>query len=195
MPLLFTVDRNHRELTLSEQISFAIRDHIRRGELLPGEDMPLPSELARRLGVGFDTVRLVYRYLAKRGVIMFISGVGHFVPTHNVNVDINDQAKLGKQAEAAKDARKIKGRAKKLVKAQFEACLAVGLDPEELIAELREVAKQRPNGLTDRPLLDIPEEVVEAIRARSIAKASERSTRNHARRRLAKANAALQQSA
>jgi GntR family transcriptional regulator len=66
MPLLVELRSTSTEPAY-RQIADAIRRHLVRGKLKPGELMPPVRQLAMDLGVHFNTVAQAYRLLAEEG--------------------------------------------------------------------------------------------------------------------------------
>jgi GntR family transcriptional regulator len=66
--MLFAVDeRDPQPIYL--QLSMAVKDAVRTGELLPGDALPSVRDLARDLGVNLHTVHRAYRTLRDDGVV------------------------------------------------------------------------------------------------------------------------------
>jgi GntR family transcriptional regulator len=68
-------------LPVYRQIVLQLRHHTATGRLQPGAQLPTVRELARRLGVNFNTVARAYRLLAREGTLSTQPGRGTFVLT------------------------------------------------------------------------------------------------------------------
>ncbi len=75
-PRLFEPVRPRR---VSDQIFERIRDHIFRGQLMPGQRVPGERQLAESFGVSRPTIREAMHKLLDRGLIEHHRGVGAFV--------------------------------------------------------------------------------------------------------------------
>ena len=64
---------------LSEQLSAAIADRIRRGSLMPGARLPTVRALAEDLGLAANTVAKAYRALEEAGLVEGRGRQGTFV--------------------------------------------------------------------------------------------------------------------
>ena len=64
---------------LSEQLSGAIADRIRRGSLAPGARLPTVRALAEDLGLAANTVAKAYRALEEAGLVQGRGRQGTFV--------------------------------------------------------------------------------------------------------------------
>lgn len=62
-----------------EQIAFAVKEGVARGELAAGEQLPSVRELAQELSVNPNTVVRAYELLTREGVVMRRQGAGCFV--------------------------------------------------------------------------------------------------------------------
>ena len=71
------VDRDRRPLAV--QVRDGIAEAIRRGDLLPGEQMPGEHDLAERFAVGRSTLREALRLLERDGLVDVFHGRGRFV--------------------------------------------------------------------------------------------------------------------
>ncbi len=66
--MLITIDeRDPRPIYL--QIISQLKEQVRRGELLPGDELPSVRELAEMLGINLHTVHHAYQKLRDQGVI------------------------------------------------------------------------------------------------------------------------------
>lgn len=65
--------------TWAQQLRDQIRALIQSGQLQPGDRLPPVRELARKLGVHFNTVARAYRLLAREGWITLRHGRGAYV--------------------------------------------------------------------------------------------------------------------
>ena len=73
MAVFFRVDeRDPKPLYL--QLSAQVKDQIRKGSLLPDEELPSIREVARTLGVNLHTVHRAYQTLRDEGVILLRVG-------------------------------------------------------------------------------------------------------------------------
>ena len=68
-----------RPLRVSDQVFERIRDHIFRGQLMPGQRVPGERQLAESFGVSRPTIREAMHKLLDRGLIEHQRGVGAFV--------------------------------------------------------------------------------------------------------------------
>jgi len=73
-----TLDPSSHE-PLSEQLSGAIADRIRRGSLAPGARLPTVRALAEDLGLAANTVAKAYRALEEAGLVQGRGRQGTFV--------------------------------------------------------------------------------------------------------------------
>ncbi len=73
-----TLDQSSPE-PLSEQLSTAIADRIRRGSLAPGSRLPTVRALAEDLGLAANTVAKAYRALEEAGLVQGRGRQGTFV--------------------------------------------------------------------------------------------------------------------
>jgi GntR family transcriptional regulator len=64
---------------LAEQLSGTLETAIREGRLVPGSVLPREPDLARRLGLGRQTVGRALGDLARRGLVVRRRGIGTFV--------------------------------------------------------------------------------------------------------------------
>jgi GntR family transcriptional regulator len=76
--MLLRVDARSEE-PVFEQIAFAVKQAVARGELGAGERLPSVRELARELAVNPNTIVHAYELLAADGVITRRQGAGCFV--------------------------------------------------------------------------------------------------------------------
>ena len=75
-PRLFEPVRARR---VSDQVFERIRDHIFRGQLMPGQRVPGERQLAESFGVSRPTIREAMHKLLDRGLIEHRRGIGAFV--------------------------------------------------------------------------------------------------------------------
>jgi DNA-binding transcriptional regulator YhcF (GntR family) len=73
-----TLDASSPE-PLSEQLSAALADRIRRGSLAPGARLPTVRALAEDLGLAANTVAKAYRVLEEAGLVQGRGRRGTFV--------------------------------------------------------------------------------------------------------------------
>jgi GntR family transcriptional regulator len=64
---------------LFEQIAFAVKDQVARGDLAPGDRLPSVRELAQELSINPNTVVRAYEALERDGVVNRRQGAGCFV--------------------------------------------------------------------------------------------------------------------
>lgn len=64
---------------LFEQIAFAVKEAVARGELAQGEKLPSVRELAQELSINPNTVVRAYEALERDGVVTRRQGAGCFV--------------------------------------------------------------------------------------------------------------------
>jgi GntR family transcriptional regulator len=64
---------------LFEQIAFAVKEQVARGELAPGDKLPSVRELAQELSINPNTVVRAYEALERDGVVTRRQGAGCFV--------------------------------------------------------------------------------------------------------------------
>jgi GntR family transcriptional regulator len=64
---------------LFEQIAFAVKEAVARGEVAAGEKLPSVRELAQELSINPNTVVRAYEALARDGVVTRRQGSGCFV--------------------------------------------------------------------------------------------------------------------
>jgi GntR family transcriptional regulator len=64
---------------LFEQIAFAVKDAVAKGELAAGDKLPSVRELAQELTINPNTVVRAYEVLERDGVVMRRQGAGCFV--------------------------------------------------------------------------------------------------------------------
>ena len=69
----------HSEEPLFEQIAYAVKQAVARGDLLEGARLPSVRELARDLSINPNTVVHAYELLARDGVVVRRQGAGCFV--------------------------------------------------------------------------------------------------------------------
>ena len=76
--MLLRVDLSSAE-PLFEQIAFAVKDAVARGEVTPGHKLPSVRELAQELSINPNTVVRAYEALERDGVVTRRQGAGCFV--------------------------------------------------------------------------------------------------------------------
>jgi GntR family transcriptional regulator len=76
--VLIRVDPRSSE-PLFEQIAFAIKSAVARGEAAAGDKLPSVRELARELAINPNTVVRAYEHLERDGVIVRRQGAGCFL--------------------------------------------------------------------------------------------------------------------
>lgn len=69
----------HSELSVTEQISIALRKHIMNAGFRPGDRLT-PQPLASQLGLSLSTVRSAMRRLADDGLLSYTGHVGYSIP-------------------------------------------------------------------------------------------------------------------
>jgi GntR family transcriptional regulator len=69
----------HSPEPLFEQIAFAVKEAVARGELLTGTRLPSVRELAQELSINPNTVVRAYDLLTRDGVVVRRQGAGCFV--------------------------------------------------------------------------------------------------------------------
>lgn len=69
----------HSPTPLFEQIAFAVKEAIARGDLQAGERLPSVRELAQQLAINPNTVVRAYDVLTNDGVVVRRQGQGCFV--------------------------------------------------------------------------------------------------------------------
>lgn len=76
----------HSEEPVFEQIAYAVKQAVARGELADGERLPSVRELARELTINPNTVVHAYELLARDGVVTRRQGAGCFISGRPVAV-------------------------------------------------------------------------------------------------------------
>src|SRR5918912_4566078 len=76
--MLLRVDLSSPE-PLFEQIAFAVKDAVARGDLAQGAKLPSVRELAQELSINPNTVVRAYEALERDGVVTRRQGAGCFV--------------------------------------------------------------------------------------------------------------------
>jgi DNA-binding transcriptional regulator YhcF (GntR family) len=94
-----TLDRSSPE-PLSEQLSTAIAERIRRGSLAPGTRLPTVRALAGDLELAPNTVAKAYRALEDQGLIVGRGRRGTFVTDRLPRRFADRELRLGDAAEA-----------------------------------------------------------------------------------------------
>lgn len=61
------------------QIARAVESEIRSGQWVPGHAAPSRNDLAERYGVARETAAHAHRWLAERGYLVAVAGVGMVV--------------------------------------------------------------------------------------------------------------------
>lgn len=87
---------HHAERAVFRQVADDIRDQIKQGTLVPGEDLPGEKRIADIYGVGGDTVRSALRQLRSELLIVTETGVGSRVrePEERTVMDIPPGARV-----------------------------------------------------------------------------------------------------
>ena len=93
------LDRSSPE-PLSEQLSAAIADRIRRGSLAPGSRLPTVRALAEDLELAPNTVAKAYRALEDQGLIVGRGRRGTFVTDRLPKRFTDRELRLGDAADA-----------------------------------------------------------------------------------------------
>jgi len=94
-----TLDRSSPE-PLSEQLSAAIAERIRRGSLAPGARLPTVRALAGELELAPNTVAKAYRALENQGLIVGRGRAGTFVTNRLPRRSPDRELRLGDAADA-----------------------------------------------------------------------------------------------
>ena len=81
----------HSPEPLFEQIAFAVKGAVARGDLQAGDRLPSVRELAQDLAINPNTVVRAYDLLTRDGVVVRRQGAGCFVTGRASN--LNDQAR------------------------------------------------------------------------------------------------------
>jgi GntR family transcriptional regulator len=76
--MLLTIDLHSSE-PIFEQIAFAVKEAVARGDLGPGAQLPSVRELAQELSVNPNTVVRAYELLTRDGVVIRRQGAGCFI--------------------------------------------------------------------------------------------------------------------
>jgi GntR family transcriptional regulator len=76
--MLLTIDPHSSE-PIFEQIAFAVKEAVARGDLGPGAQLPSVRELAQDLSVNPNTVVRAYELLTRDGVVVRRQGAGCFI--------------------------------------------------------------------------------------------------------------------
>jgi GntR family transcriptional regulator len=76
--VIFSLD-SHSPEPIFEQIAFAVKEAVARGELAAGAQLPSVRELAQELSVNPNTVVRAYELLTREGVVVRRQGAGSFV--------------------------------------------------------------------------------------------------------------------
>ena len=76
--MLLTID-THSSEPIFEQIAFAVKEAVARGDLAPGAQLPSVRELAQELSVNPNTVVRAYELLTRDGVVVRRQGAGCFI--------------------------------------------------------------------------------------------------------------------
>jgi GntR family transcriptional regulator len=76
--MLLTID-SHSSEPIFEQIAFAVKEAVARGDLGPGAQLPSVRELAQELSVNPNTVVRAYELLTRDGVVIRRQGAGCFI--------------------------------------------------------------------------------------------------------------------
>lgn len=84
---LVTVSRRNG-VSLADQIRQALLEQIERGELKPGQQLPVERDIAHEFGVSLAPVRAALASLARSGLVERIQGKGTFVGQRSPSVEI-----------------------------------------------------------------------------------------------------------
>jgi GntR family transcriptional regulator len=76
--MTFALDPHSPE-PIFEQIAFAVKEAVARGELAPGAQLPSVREMAQDLAVNPNTVVRAYELLTRDGVVVRRQGAGCFI--------------------------------------------------------------------------------------------------------------------
>src|SRR5688572_16259485 len=76
--MLLTIN-THSSEPIFEQIAFAVKEAVARGDLGPGAQLPSVRELAQELSVNPNTVVRAYELLTRDGVVIRRQGAGCFI--------------------------------------------------------------------------------------------------------------------
>ena len=76
--MIFTLDPHSPE-PIFEQIAFAVKEAVARGDLAPGAQLPSVREMAQDLSVNPNTVVRAYELLTRDGVVVRRQGAGCFI--------------------------------------------------------------------------------------------------------------------
>ena len=71
-----------------------IESRIKSGELRPGSRLPAERDLARDLGVAYDTVRRAAVLLRERGLIITVHGRGTYVAEPSAQASVRQATRL-----------------------------------------------------------------------------------------------------
>jgi GntR family transcriptional regulator len=83
-----TITLDHRSPEpIFEQIAFAVKDGVARGEMKEGEQLPSVRELARELSVNPNTIVRAYELLTQEGVVVRRQGAGCFITGRSSALD------------------------------------------------------------------------------------------------------------
>src|SRR5687767_15496214 len=74
----FAIDPNSSE-PIFEQLAYAVKEAVARGELLPGAQLPSVREMAQDLSVNPNTIVRAYELLTRDGVVVRRQGAGCFI--------------------------------------------------------------------------------------------------------------------
>jgi GntR family transcriptional regulator len=77
----------HSSEPLFEQIAFAVKDAVARGDLQAGDRLPSVRELAQDLSINPNTVVRAYDLLTRDGVVIRRQGAGCFVTGRPSNLN------------------------------------------------------------------------------------------------------------
>lgn len=131
MALLIRIDPDD-DRAIYVQIMDEIRRAVLLGGLTAGEALPSVREVAAEVRVNPNTVRQAYRELQREGLLGTRRGVGSFV-REDVNLD-------DAQREAAR---------RRVARRVLRDAYRHGLNLDELVTLLREVAAPRETGRAD----------------------------------------------
>jgi GntR family transcriptional regulator len=84
--MVITLDNRSPE-PIFEQIAFAVKEAVARGEMNEGEQLPSVRELAQELSVNPNTVVRAYELLTREGVVVRRQGAGCFITGRTSSLD------------------------------------------------------------------------------------------------------------
>lgn len=114
-----------------EQLCARITELISSGTLAEGEKLPAVREVAKSLGINPNTVQKAYAALEQRGLIYSIPAKGSYVSKARETAEILRKSMLGE------------------LKTRIAAALRAGITAEEIAELLRNMEKERNEGIDD----------------------------------------------